>query len=94
MKALKERGGVMEAEDLANHKTRIVEPITTTYRGLRIHEIPPPTQVPLQSQCLLQMLQPLPHKWLPLQLTMLACKARQGRLLTAPGHFNSYNQKA
>ena len=45
VKALKERGGVMEAEDLANHKTRTVEPITSTYRGLRIHEIPPPTQV-------------------------------------------------
>lgn len=30
--ALQERGGVMTAQDLANHKTLALEPISTTYK--------------------------------------------------------------
>ncbi len=38
---LKEAGGCMSMEDLADHTSTWVEPISTTYRGLRIFEIPP-----------------------------------------------------
>ena len=51
VKALQEQGGVMTTEDLASHKTRLGKPISTTYRGLTIHEIPPPTQVLCASRC-------------------------------------------
>lgn len=45
MAALQAAGGVMTAEDLQQHATRFVEPISTTYRGIRVYETPPPTQV-------------------------------------------------
>ena len=35
----------MELEDLAAHRSTFTRPISTTYRGHRIYEIPPPTQV-------------------------------------------------
>ncbi len=44
MQTLQERKGVMTAEDLAAHRTAFVEPISTTYRGHRVYEVPPPTQ--------------------------------------------------
>ncbi|HUJ73424.1 MAG TPA: gamma-glutamyltransferase, partial [bacterium] len=33
--------GLLELEDLANHKSEWVEPICTDYRGIRLYEIPP-----------------------------------------------------
>lgn len=33
--ALRERGGVLSAQDLEEHATRVVEPISTTYKGER-----------------------------------------------------------
>lgn len=39
----------MDLEDLADHRTSFVEPITTTYRGHKIYELPPPTQVESKS---------------------------------------------
>ena len=45
MGALQAAGGVMTAGDLEKHETRFVEPISTTYRGIRVYETPPPTQV-------------------------------------------------
>ena len=45
MEAVQSRGGLLELSDLASHKTRRTSSITTTYKGLTIHEIPPPTQV-------------------------------------------------
>lgn len=45
VKTLQEREGVMEAADLEKHRTAFVEPISTTYRGHRVYEVPPPTQV-------------------------------------------------
>ena len=45
MEAVQSRGGLLELSDLGSHQTRRTSSITTTYRGLQIHEIPPPTQV-------------------------------------------------
>lgn len=38
---LKEAGGCMTLEDLAQHKSTWVEPISTSYRGMRVWECPP-----------------------------------------------------
>jgi gamma-glutamyltranspeptidase / glutathione hydrolase len=37
-------GGFFAMEDLAAHRSHWVEPISTEYRGVRVFEIPPPTQ--------------------------------------------------
>jgi gamma-glutamyltranspeptidase/glutathione hydrolase len=41
VEALRLAGGVMAAEDLAAHESTWVEPISTTYRGMRVWECPP-----------------------------------------------------
>jgi gamma-glutamyltranspeptidase/glutathione hydrolase len=38
---IQKAGGCMALEDLASHSSTWAEPISTTYRGLRIHECPP-----------------------------------------------------
>jgi gamma-glutamyltranspeptidase/glutathione hydrolase len=38
---IKEAGGCMSPEDLASHTSTWEEPISVTYRGLRVHECPP-----------------------------------------------------
>jgi gamma-glutamyltranspeptidase / glutathione hydrolase len=38
---IKEAGGCMSAEDLASHTSTWEEPISVTYRGLRVYECPP-----------------------------------------------------
>ena len=40
----KANGGLFTMEDFARHRADWVEPITTTYRGVTVHEIPPPGQ--------------------------------------------------
>lgn len=42
--AVQSRGGVLELEDLMRHRPAVVDPISTTYRGLKVWETPPPTQ--------------------------------------------------
>ena len=37
-------GGYLSEEDLADHESTFVEPISIDYRGVRVHEIPPPGQ--------------------------------------------------
>ncbi|MEE2658865.1 MAG: gamma-glutamyltransferase family protein [Candidatus Latescibacterota bacterium] len=37
----KESGGLMSAQDLADHQPNWVEPMSADYRGRRLHEIPP-----------------------------------------------------
>ena len=49
VKAVQEHGGVLAAEDLEHHFTEMREPITTTYRGYNVYEVPPPTAV--RRQC-------------------------------------------
>lgn len=39
--ALQQAGGVMTRDDLATHESTWVEPISTTYRGVRVWECPP-----------------------------------------------------
>jgi gamma-glutamyltranspeptidase/glutathione hydrolase len=39
--AVRKAGGVLSPEDLAAHESTWVEPISTTYRGLRVWECPP-----------------------------------------------------
>jgi gamma-glutamyltranspeptidase / glutathione hydrolase len=41
---VKQNGGVMELEDLADFQPEWVDPISTTYRGWTVYEIPPNTQ--------------------------------------------------
>jgi len=43
-RAAQDGGGYLSEEDLAAHETTWVEPISTDYRGVRVHEIPPPGQ--------------------------------------------------
>src|SRR4030095_4102175 len=38
---IKEAGGCMSTEDLASHTSTWEEPISVTYRGLRVYECPP-----------------------------------------------------
>lgn len=40
-KYMKEQGGFLTYEDLANHKSEWVEPISTNYRGYDVWELPP-----------------------------------------------------
>ena len=42
--AISRRDGLVTASDLAMHRSQWVEPISMAYRGVRIHELPPPTQ--------------------------------------------------
>lgn len=42
--AVQRAGGYLSERDLAAHETTWVEPISTEYRGVRVHEIPPPGQ--------------------------------------------------
>jgi gamma-glutamyltranspeptidase/glutathione hydrolase len=43
-RAAQETGGYLSEEDLAGHESTWVDPISTDYRGVQIHEIPPPGQ--------------------------------------------------
>ncbi|MGH3148811.1 MAG: gamma-glutamyltransferase family protein, partial [Rubrobacter sp.] len=43
-RSVREAGGYLGEEDLAAHESTFVEPISTTYRGVRVYEIPPPGQ--------------------------------------------------
>ncbi len=43
-RSVQEAGGYLSEEDLTAHESTWVEPISTEYRGVRVHEIPPPGQ--------------------------------------------------
>jgi gamma-glutamyltranspeptidase / glutathione hydrolase len=42
--ALRRRGGLLTADDLAGHRSAWVEPVAFPYRDLTVYEMPPPTQ--------------------------------------------------
>ncbi len=47
-----EKGGFLRKEDLAAHKTPVVDPLKTTYRGYAVYKAGPLTQGPYLSQTL------------------------------------------
>jgi gamma-glutamyltranspeptidase/glutathione hydrolase len=47
-----EKGGFLRKADLAAHKTPVVDPLTTTYRGYTVYKAGPLTQGPYLSQTL------------------------------------------
>ena len=42
--SLRSEGGLLNKDDLKNHQTTVEEPLTTDYKGYKIHEIKPNTQ--------------------------------------------------
>ena len=44
VEAVGAHGGVLGLEDLSAHRTKFVKPISVAYKGLRVHETPPPSQ--------------------------------------------------
>jgi len=42
--AVQRRGGFLTAADMAAHRSSFVKPLSMPYRGLRIYQMPPPTQ--------------------------------------------------
>ena len=44
------RRGVLTEGDLAAHRSAVVPPISTVYKGHRVYEVPPPTQVPVSAE--------------------------------------------
>ncbi len=57
VEAVRRYGGAMTQEDLANHTSTWVEPVSTTYRGYDVWELPPNTQGIAALQ-MLNMLEP------------------------------------
>ena len=51
-RGVKEDGGLITAEDLANWKVRIEEPVKTTYRGIEVYKLTHWTQGPAMLQAL------------------------------------------
>src|ERR1700749_625630 len=47
-----EKGGFLRKSDLAAHKTPVVDPLETTYRGYTVYKAGPLTQGPYLSQTL------------------------------------------
>lgn len=43
-RTVREEGGYLSEDDLAQHQTSWVDPISTSYRGVRVYEVPPPSQ--------------------------------------------------
>src|SRR5882724_1052361 len=51
-RAVKEEGGLITVEDLANWKVRIEEPVSTTYKGIEVYKLTDWTQGPAMLQAL------------------------------------------
>jgi gamma-glutamyltranspeptidase / glutathione hydrolase len=55
----REKGGVMAAADLTEFEPEWVEPVSTTYRGWTVHELPPSTQG-IAALMMLNLMEPFP----------------------------------
>jgi gamma-glutamyltranspeptidase/glutathione hydrolase len=55
----REKGGVMAAADLSEFEPEWVEPISTTYRGWTVYELPPSTQG-IAALMMLNLMEPFP----------------------------------
>jgi gamma-glutamyltranspeptidase/glutathione hydrolase len=51
-RAVKEEGGLITAEDLANWRVRVEEPVKTTYRGIEVYKLTHWTQGPAMLEAL------------------------------------------
>src|ERR1041385_5418653 len=51
-RGVKEEGGLITAEDLANWKVRIEEPVKTTYKGIEVYKLTDWTQGPAMLESL------------------------------------------
>src|SRR5215472_14519808 len=52
VRAVRELGGLFTAEDLANWKVKVEEPVHTTYRGIEVYKLQPWVQGPVMLQTL------------------------------------------
>jgi gamma-glutamyltranspeptidase/glutathione hydrolase len=52
VRGLREEGGLVTLEDLANWKVKVEEPLSTTYRGIEVYKLPPWSQGPAMLQTL------------------------------------------
>ena len=59
--AITRRDGLVTARDMATHRSQWVETLTMEYRGVRVHELPPPTQG-LAALAILARLNALPRE--------------------------------
>jgi gamma-glutamyltranspeptidase/glutathione hydrolase len=50
---IKEQGGFLSYEDLANHHSEWVDPVSTNYRGYDVWELPPNGQGWQRYKCLI-----------------------------------------
>jgi gamma-glutamyltranspeptidase/glutathione hydrolase len=84
---LRSLGGLMSAEDLAEHRGQWIQPMRAGYRGLEILELPPNTQgvAVLEALRILESLGPLPadgpdRQHLLIEAVKLALADRNGRV--------------
>jgi gamma-glutamyltranspeptidase/glutathione hydrolase len=59
--AIARRDGLVTARDMATHRSQWVEPLIMEYRGVRVYELPPPTQG-LAALAILARLNALPRE--------------------------------
>ena len=90
--AVRSHGGLLAAEDLADHEGEWIRPLSTAYRGLEVVELPPNTQgiVALEALAMLDDAGPLPpegdaRQHLLLEVTKLGLSDR--RYVTDPDHM-------
>ena len=57
-----ENGGVVTAEDFANYRMRVREPLVTTYRGYTVVGFPPPSSGGVHVAEILNILEPFDLK--------------------------------
>ena len=92
VKVVKSKGGVMELEDLAKHKTELVDPIKYTYRGeVTVYEV---SGTILRNENLLK--RPVPSEWTRCASTNIGNRimsiydmASRNHCFNGPGHLGT-----
>lgn len=52
VREVQSRGGYLSEADLSSFETRFVDPISTSYNGVEVYELPPPNQGPIALEAL------------------------------------------
>ena len=52
VETVQSKGGFLSQQDLSTFEARFVEPISTTYNGVTVYELPPPNQGPIALEAL------------------------------------------